>query len=258
MTMMPRHMEKKIHSDQHVLKSAKRAVATGTHTHTCCRQLSADVTLLVLSCGRWGQAQAYGADYQAPGLKDYICGCPALSFDGCFIAFCLCTNATRSSRLVHAQGGVEQEVYFMHSTCCKVKGGSKLQMAGVASHEQCRFLAFHQHQTDQYHTCGFLCPRLTALLKLQSVYRQSRACYPAQACCAIVNHQPADPNLLIVICQGLQWSCQTYNGWALKLPAMSDHRAIILDGLGEVFPEQKLLASIRKAETCHHAIFCVL
>ena len=94
---------------------------------------------------------------------------------------------------MHAQACVEQEVCLMHSGCCKAKAGSDLQMIGVASREQCRLLALQRHQTDQHHTCGFLCPRLTALPKLQSVCRQSRACCPAQACCATVNHQPADP-----------------------------------------------------------------
>ena len=121
----------------------------------------------------------------------------------------------------------------------------------VASHVQCSSLACPWHQRDQHHTYGFLCPTLTALLNLQCVCHQSGACCAAQACCATGSQQPADTRCVVVM---PAMHCPGPN----QQSAMLDHRAVILDGLGRIPPEQKLLASVSKAETCHHTIFCML
>lgn len=99
--------------------------------------------------------------------------------------------------LQDAQAGVEKAFCLVQNWCCNVKGSCKLQKVVVASHVQYRFLAFHQPQTNRHHTYGCSCSKLTARLKLQSSCCHSTAYYLAQACCAIANHQPTGPTLML-------------------------------------------------------------
>ena len=108
-------------------------------------------------------------------------------------------------------------------------------------------LPTHCHyQTSLCHMCETSCPKQHAELSQQTRLPQFVARYPFQAWCAITSHQPANmPSNLTS--DGLNTSPVRL----AKELGLSSHRPVMLCSIWGVFCQQKFLASVCYAETCH-------